>query len=99
METAYPWEYRLGVNSTTDAMLVHLSTMLINIGLAVGLAIKAIVLTLGPPLEWVILLLLGTYLSTVFSDRAFDFVTWAIVQGWWSSVKVLRLGLGLQTEA
>ena len=78
------------------AILGHLCAIVIKIGLVVGLTIKAIVLTLGPPLEWVILLLLGAYLSTVFSDRAFDFVTWAIVQGWWSSVKLLRLGLGLR---
>lgn len=78
------------------AIAAHLCALLVNVGLVVGLTVKAVVLTLGPPLEWVILVLLGIYLSTVLSDRAFDVVTWGIVQGWWSSVKLLRSVLGIR---
>lgn len=63
---------------------------IVSVCLLPGLIIKVVAFTLGPPVEWVITVLLAVFLSTVVSDRAFDWVTWAVVQSWWNIVKQLR---------
>ena len=72
------------------ALLELIVDWTVSVCLLPGLTIKVVAFTLGPPLEWVITVFLAVFLSTVLSDRAFDWVMWAVAQSWWNIVKKIR---------
>jgi hypothetical protein len=69
---------------------VVVKNVLLALCLAPGHLVKVVCFTLGPPLEWVIACGLALLALTVVSDRAFDLLSWALVQSWWSTVKWVR---------
>ena len=78
------------------ALFSDIINITLNLCLVFGLALKSVVFALGPPSECVFVAAFFTFLATVLSDTAFDRITWAFVQGWWSLVKLTRSALGIK---
>ena len=84
------------VTATITAVSVVVPKVLLAFCLAPGHIVKVVCFTLGPPIEWVVAWCLALFALTVVSDRAFDLLTWALVQSWWSTVKWIRTRCSLK---
>lgn len=78
------------------ALIFFVVNITLELWVIFGVAFKGVFFILGNPLECIFFTAFFTFIATVFSDTAFDRITWAFVQGWWSMVKLTRSVLGIK---